>query len=321
MRECLVGLCHSVRIFLLLYGSTGTVGRIHELLRELLGHGLFTSGPGVRGEPSEAQRLTTFCAYFNRYLIVGTADTSGFDFNNRHDVVHCFFKDFQGFFTGLVTNLLEGIINDGLCRSLLPVSGSTSLLGTFPFLGTSLPSLLLGFGYSVPGRQNVPGRACVLCLFQEHIPDLNLLFLRSLSTVLGTRLISVRHTSGIQSAADDVITDTRDVLNSSAADQHNAVLLQIVTNTGDVSGNFDPVGQSDSGDLSQCRIRFLRGDGLDGCANASLLRGVDVGGLSVQGIESFAQSGSRRLLHTRLSALTNQLVDGRHILSPFSLAG
>ena len=118
-----------------------------------------------------------------------------------------------------------------------------------------------------------------------------------------------------------MITDTRDVLDSSAADQHNAVLLQIVTNTGDVSGDFDPVGQSDSGDLSQCRIRFLRGDGLNGCANASLLRGIDVGSFSAQGIESFAQSRSCRLLHTRLSALTNQLINGRHILSPFSLAG
>ena len=55
--------------------------------------------------------------------------------------------------------------------------------------------------------------------------------LRSLSAVLGTSLHTLCNTLRVQRAADDVVTYTRQVLNTAATDQHNAVLLQVVTDT------------------------------------------------------------------------------------------
>ena len=50
----------------------------------------------------------------------------------------------------------------------------------------------------------------------------------SLRSILGTTLVSSVNALGIQSAADDVVTDTGKVLNTAAADQNNGVLLQVV---------------------------------------------------------------------------------------------
>ena len=55
----------------------------------------------------------------------------------------------------------------------------------------------------------------------------------------------------IKSTSDDVVSGTRKVLNTTTTDQNNAVLLQIVTFTGNVAGNFDSVGKTNSGDLSK----------------------------------------------------------------------
>ena len=67
--------------------------------------------------------------------------------------------------------------------------------------------------------------------------------LRSLGAVLGTSLLTVCNTLRIQRAADDVVTDTRKILNTTAANHYNRVLLQVVTDTRNVSGNFHTVGQ------------------------------------------------------------------------------
>ena len=79
------------------------------------------------------------------------------------------------------------------------------------------------------------------------------------------------HALGIEGAADDVVTDTGQVLDTAAADHNDGVLLQVVADTGDVSGNFVAVGQTDTGDLTQSGVRLLRGGGTDCGADASLL--------------------------------------------------
>ena len=64
---------------------------------------------------------------------------------------------------------------------------------------------------------------------------------------------------GIESTADDVVTDTRQVLDTAAADQHDGVLLQVVADTGNVGGHLVTVGKTHTGDLTQCGVRLLRG--------------------------------------------------------------
>ncbi len=59
-----------------------------------------------------------------------------------------------------------------------------------------------------------------------------LLLLWTFCAVLGTALHSVGYTLGIERTADDVVTHTREVLNTAATYQNNRVLLKVVTDTG-----------------------------------------------------------------------------------------
>lgn len=123
--------------------------------------------------------------------------------------------------------------------------------------------------------------------------------LRTLGPVLRTRLLAVLHTLRVQHAAQDVVTHTGKIAHTPAADQHDAVLLQVVAFTGDVADDFALVGQAHLGDLAQRRVRLLRGRRVNSGANAALLRVLlhrrDLG-----------------LGLLRNAALADQLVDCRH---------
>ena len=58
--------------------------------------------------------------------------------------------------------------------------------------------------------------------------------LGSFCTVLGAALLTVLNTLGVQSTANSVIAHTRKVFYSTATDQHNTVLLKVVTFTTNV---------------------------------------------------------------------------------------
>src|SRR6185295_19486349 len=66
----------------------------------------------------------------------------------------------------------------------------------------------------------------------------------SLGPVLGTTLLAALDTHGIQSAADHVVTHSRQVLHAASADEHDGVLLEVVTHAGDVGRHFDAVRQT-----------------------------------------------------------------------------
>ena len=95
--------------------------------------------------------------------------------------------------------------------------------------------------------------------------------LGTLCTVLGTGLHTTLNTLSIQSTTDDVVTNTGKVLNTAAADQNNGVLLQVVADTGNVSGNFHTIGQANTSDLTQCRVGLLGSGGTNSGANTTLL--------------------------------------------------
>ena len=125
------------------------------------------------------------------------------------------------------------------------------------------------------------------------------LLLRTLCAVEGAALHTLGNASCVQSAADDVVTYARQVTDLAATDQNYRVLLQVVTDTGDVAGTFELVGQTYTCNLTQCGIRLLRGLGLNGQADAALLRT----GLQNRGI---------RLAGYLFSTLADQLIDRRH---------
>ena len=119
-------------------------------------------------------------------------------------------------------------------------------------------------------RRTSVGKTAVHAAFRTASAAKDLL-LRALCAIQGTSLHPLGHTGGIKSAADDVVTNAGQVPHTAAADKHNAVLLQIVADTGDVAGTFNGVRQADSRDFPQSGIGLLGRLCLDAQAHTALL--------------------------------------------------
>src|SRR4030095_9747821 len=88
---------------------------------------------------------------------------------------------------------------------------------------------------------------------QSPIP----LLLRPLGAVFRTSLLPALHADGIECSAHDVIAHARRILDAAAANQHERVLLQVVSYAGDVGRDLDAIGQAHARDLAQRGIRLL----------------------------------------------------------------
>src|SRR4029079_570721 len=97
--------------------------------------------------------------------------------------------------------------------------------------------------------------------------------LRSFVAVAGAGLLAVGDPGRVEGAADDLVADARQVLDATTPDQDHGVLLQVVALARDVGGDLHPVGEADTGDLAQGRVRLLRRHRGDTGADAALLRG------------------------------------------------
>ena len=125
------------------------------------------------------------------------------------------------------------------------------------------------------------------------------LLLGPLGAVKGTALHALCNTSGIKSAADDVITDTGQVTHFAAADKNDGVLLQVVADTGNIAGTFDAVRQTNTSDLAERRVRLLGRLGLNGQAHAALLVAI-------------LQNRRIGLVTDLFPTMTDKLIDCRH---------
>src|ERR1700704_3061493 len=96
--------------------------------------------------------------------------------------------------------------------------------------------------------------------------------LRTLRAVLGTALLTVLDALGIEDAAENVVAHARQILDAAAADHDHGVFLKVVAFAGDVTDDFEAIGQAHLGDLAKRRVRLLRGRGVDARADAALLR-------------------------------------------------
>src|SRR6266513_1769787 len=62
---------------------------------------------------------------------------------------------------------------------------------------------------------------------------------------------------GVISARRGTSSSPSWLLHASAADEHDRVLLEVVTLTGDIGADLGAVRQPDAGDLAQRRVRLL----------------------------------------------------------------
>src|SRR6476660_8659169 len=69
-----------------------------------------------------------------------------------------------------------------------------------------------------------------------------------LGAVAAASLLTVLDALGVEGAAADLVADTGKVLHPAAAYEHDRVLLKVVTDARDVSGDLDATRQAHAGD-------------------------------------------------------------------------
>src|SRR6476661_1693200 len=129
-----------------------------------------------------------------------------------------------------------------------------------------------------------------------------------LHAVLRAGLLAVADAGGVERPADDLVPNTREVLDAAAADQDDGVLLEVVALAGDVGGDLDASGDPDAGDLAQRRVRLLGRRRVHASAHPAPLGSGDLLLAALAGL----QTGGRELLGLGVTALANELAGRRH---------
>src|SRR5918911_4856216 len=124
-----------------------------------------------------------------------------------------------------------------------------------------LPSRSTLFTREVTSGELYTGSMTTWCLGAGPFRGMSALLL--LRAVAAARLLAVLDALRVEGPADDLVPDARQVLHTTAADEHDRVLLQVVADPGDVRRDLDAAGQTDTGDLAERRVRLLRGGRVD----------------------------------------------------------
>lgn len=64
-------------------------------------------------------------------------------------------------------------------------------------------------------------------------------------------MLAILDRSTVKSTSDHLIANTRQVLDTAAADENHGVLLEVVPDPWDISCNFDVVYKTDTADLAK----------------------------------------------------------------------
>jgi hypothetical protein len=116
--ECLIGICHAVCVFSLLYSGATAIESVKELISETLRKASLRTAISRLFEPSKSQRLSTLTANLGRNLIVCSTDTTRTDLNNRLDVIESFMKGLNGICASLLGDNIKSSIKSPLSYSL-----------------------------------------------------------------------------------------------------------------------------------------------------------------------------------------------------------
>src|SRR5215467_1845484 len=104
-----------------------------------------------------------------------------------------------------------------------------------------LPSLRILLASAVTSGEPYTGSVTSCRFVAGPLRGMSALLL--LRAVAAASLLAVADALGVQRAADDLVTDAREVADTAAADQHDRVLLEVVANARDVSSDLDLTGQ------------------------------------------------------------------------------
>src|SRR5258707_1084628 len=119
MRESLVGLGHAMYVFLLLDGAAARVGRVDQLIGELVDHGLAGAFARILQEPANRQRLPPERVYFHGNLVVRAAHAPRLHFQHRLHVLDGLLENLQCVVVALLGHLVHGAVKHALRGGLL----------------------------------------------------------------------------------------------------------------------------------------------------------------------------------------------------------
>src|SRR5665647_5296 len=284
--ERLVCVSHLVDVFALLDRVATVLAGVDDLVREAIHHRLLVACAGVLDQPAHAERERAVRANVDGNLVGRTTDAAALDLDARANVRERALPDLQRIILRTLGDHVERLVDDALGNRLLAVAHDDV---------DELGQPATNVGRSVGVLRVREDLALGDFTFTGH----TILLLRALRAVLGARLLAVLDARRIEGAADDVVANAREILDATAADQDDRVLLQIVSLARDVRRHFHLVRQTNARDLAEGRVRLLRGRRVDAGANATLLRALLQGGRCALGAHL-------------LATLTDELIDSRH---------
>src|SRR5215217_7714858 len=221
MRECFVSVRHAVRVFLLLHRIAAVVRRVENLSRQTIGHRLFTTAAGIGDDPTNRQGAASFLMYLDRHLIRRTADASRLHFNRGLHVI----------------DLPHRIVENALGHTLFafPHDAADELRHERAAVDR-IGKYFASFGYSSSWH-------IFFSLLSAGFGPFR--------SILRASLFAIGNTDRVERAANHVIADAGEVLHAAASDQDDRVLLQVVTDAGNISRDLDAVGQAHASDLAE----------------------------------------------------------------------
>lgn len=123
--------------------------------------------------------------------------------------------------------------------------------------------------------------------------------LRALDAVFGPRTTTLLHASGVESASDNVVSYTRQILHAATTNENDGMLLEIMTFVRNIGDDLAAVRETDLCHLTDSGVRLLRGARHDLHAHAAA-KWVSI------------QSRRFRLCDYLAPAFAHELVDCRH---------
>ena len=95
---------------------------------------------------------------------------------------------------------------------------------------------------------------------------------RTLRSVFRAGLLAILNPRSVQRAAHDVITNSRQILHTASAHQHDRVFLQVMSDSRNVRRDFNRIRQAHTSYFAQRRVRLLRRLRINADAYAALFR-------------------------------------------------
>src|SRR6185437_13208985 len=117
--EGFVGVGHAVRVLALLHLRAAIVGRIHELARKALFHGVLRAVARAADDPADGEGLAAIGAHLDRDLVGGAADAARAHLDGRADIAERVVEHPQRVLARALGDAVERAIDDTLGDRLL----------------------------------------------------------------------------------------------------------------------------------------------------------------------------------------------------------